>query len=115
MSTQTTSNAAPARAAGLPGAPAHRTRPQHDTPATTRACAPGSPLRLRRALAERELDAARAEVASLSVGASPSRLERALERLAAARGALESLRCPEDGDRERGREKSEESPAALAA
>ena len=38
--------------------------------------------------AKRELSAARAELASLSSSASPSRLERALERLQAAQEAL---------------------------
>ncbi|WP_176760795.1 hypothetical protein [Actinomyces ruminicola] len=38
--------------------------------------------------AERELDAARTELASLDATASPSRLERALERLRAAQDAL---------------------------
>lgn len=38
--------------------------------------------------AERELDAARIELASLDATASPSRLERALERLRAAQDAL---------------------------
>ena len=38
--------------------------------------------------AERELSAARAELASLGSSASPSRLERALERLPAAQEAL---------------------------
>ena len=37
--------------------------------------------------AERELSAARAELASLGSSASPSRLERALERLEAAQQA----------------------------
>ncbi|WP_180272185.1 hypothetical protein [Actinomyces ruminis] len=41
-----------------------------------------------RAAAERELAAARAELASLGETASPSRLERALERLQAAQDAL---------------------------
>ncbi|MDU0348545.1 hypothetical protein [Actinomyces sp. MRS3W] len=38
--------------------------------------------------AERELAAARTELASLDATASPSRLERALERLQAAQDAL---------------------------
>lgn len=38
--------------------------------------------------AERELSAARTELASLGSSASPSRLERALERLQAAQEAL---------------------------
>ncbi|VEG25423.1 hypothetical protein [Actinomyces howellii] len=41
-----------------------------------------------REAAERELSAARAELASLGAQASPSRLERALERVTAARQAL---------------------------
>ncbi|WP_127841736.1 hypothetical protein [Actinomyces wuliandei] len=110
MSTQTTSSTAPARTTGLPGAPARRIRPRHDAvPAMTCACALETPPWVRREQAERELDAAQAEVASLPARTSPSRLERAQERLTAARGALENLRCPEtDGDREK-------SPAALAA
>ncbi|AYD90079.1 hypothetical protein D4740_06590 [Actinomyces sp. 2119] len=110
MSTQTISSTAPARTAGLSGAPARQIKPRHDAAsAMTCACALGTPLWVRREQAERELDAAQAEVASLPVGTSPSRLERAQERLTAARGALENLRYPEtDGDREK-------SPAALAA
>ncbi|WP_168709481.1 MULTISPECIES: hypothetical protein [Actinomyces] len=38
--------------------------------------------------AERELAAARTELASLDAGTSPSRLERALERVRAAQDAL---------------------------
>ena len=38
--------------------------------------------------AERELSAARSELASLDAAASPSRLERALERVEAAQAAL---------------------------
>ncbi|MDO4243373.1 MAG: hypothetical protein Q4C85_06380 [Actinomyces sp.] len=41
-----------------------------------------------REAAERELRAARTELASLGASASPSRLERALERVTAARDAL---------------------------
>ncbi|WP_168190768.1 hypothetical protein [Actinomyces qiguomingii] len=41
-----------------------------------------------RSAAERELAAARTELASLGSTASPSRLERALERLRAAQDAL---------------------------
>ncbi|TFH52011.1 hypothetical protein E4J66_09840 [Actinomyces viscosus] len=41
-----------------------------------------------REAADRELFAARAELASLGAAASPSRLERALERLEAAQQAL---------------------------
>lgn len=41
-----------------------------------------------RAAAERELAAARTELASLDATVSPSRLERALERLRAAQDAL---------------------------
>lgn len=41
-----------------------------------------------RQVAERELSAAQAELSSLGTNASPSRLERALERVEAARSAL---------------------------
>ncbi len=41
-----------------------------------------------RQAAERELSAAQAELSSLDATASPSRLERALERVKAARNAL---------------------------
>lgn len=41
--------------------------------------------------ADRELFAARAELASLGAAASPSRLERALERLEAAQRASQRL------------------------
>lgn len=43
---------------------------------------------MNRQAAERELAAAQAELSSLSETSSPSRLERALERLDAARHAL---------------------------
>lgn len=43
---------------------------------------------IRRQAAERELMAARTELASLGASASPSRLERALERVSAAHEAL---------------------------
>ena len=42
----------------------------------------------RREAAERELTAARAELSSLSAAVSPSRFERALERVQAAQEAL---------------------------
>ena len=42
----------------------------------------------RREAAERELTAARAELSSLSTAVSPSRFERALERVQAAQEAL---------------------------
>ena len=44
--------------------------------------------RLRREDAERELTAARTELSSLSAAVSPSRFERALERVQAAQEAL---------------------------
>lgn len=58
------------------------------TPAASEATSTGVAAPLEREEAERELMAARAELASLGSMASPSRLERALERLAAARHLL---------------------------
>ena len=54
----------------------------------------GDHWHLGRRAADRELFAARAELASLGAAASPSRLERALERLEAAQRASQQSLSP---------------------